>query len=109
MSVFPESPKLGLPAYWEPFDVVLDLDKRIGWFPGYGVDIDENHPAVLTVSPLSYRLDFKKEYPDGESVFEWIILDRLQGTLDGMYLQKRHHPTELLKEGGKCAKIETKF
>jgi hypothetical protein len=105
--MFPSSKILGFARKDEPFDVQISPSRGIGWFEGGLVQIDEEHPATLMMDPATYRLEVTRIL-GGQRTTEWLVLDRIAGTMT-LYAQLQGSPTETLKRGGTCSKLEPKF
>lgn len=105
--MFPSGEVVGFAPKDEPFDVYISPSRGIGWWSGSGIRIDEEQPATLAMNPTMYRLDVTRNLGTNETS-EWIILDRIAGTVS-QFAQAKGTPTEVLKRGGTCRKIEPKF
>jgi hypothetical protein len=88
------------------FDIYISPSRGTGWWErGALVRVDEEHPAKLVkMDTTTYRL----ETTGRDQWTEWVVLDRIAGTVDH-YARMEGHQSGQLKRGGKCSKLEPKF
>ena len=88
-----------------PLDIILDYDQMTGEFPGRVISATQ--PGKLEVAAATYTISGKGKMA-GELFEEWLVLDRIDGSL-GYYYKHNPGPTWTLGEGGKCQRVEQRF
>ena len=106
--MFPSGKVVGFASKEEPFDIHISPSRGIGWWSGSTFFIDEEHPAKLTMDTAKYTLDATRASA-GEKSSEWLVLDRIAGTVTHYARIAEGSPSGELKRGGTCSKLEPKF
>jgi hypothetical protein len=91
----------------QSFDIFLSPSRGIGWWSGALFNIDEDHPAKLTIDPATYRLEAENIF-DGHKWTEWIVIDRISSSM-AQFGRVEGAPSGETKRGGNCANLKPKF
>lgn len=104
--VFPSLEASGTYQPRDPFDVVIDAPRGQGWFRGLAVS--ETRPGRLMTEPAAYRVEWRGIW-SGRSLTEWVVVDRVTGTLGGHFTQIEGQPVAEHRRGGACVPLDRRF
>lgn len=95
----------------QSFDIFLSPSRGIGWWSGL-FNIDEDHPAKLTIDPATYQLEAEEIF-EGHKWIELIVIDRISSSM-AQFSRLEGTPSVVppsgeLKRGGNCANLKPKF